>query len=688
MLFELLITSSALYAGIRAYKNKKKNQNADKINKQAQSLWSGKQRSQMMKEMYKGTDKLDISQAEKKANQNLIISFASLAITTGGFIYPPLNFIGAALIIYVARHVFKAAYKSLVEERRLTVWVMDSVILPIFLFSGYYFLAALVGVLYALTDKLITKIEDNTNKNLVDVFGQQARFVWILKDNIEIEIPFDALKNGDIVVVNAGESIPVDGTIIQGTASIDQHILTGESQPAEKGIGDQVLAVTVVIEGHIHVQAEKAGEQTVAAQIGQILTNTTDFREFVRLQGLEDANKMVPLRLLLTGLALPLGTSSTLASLNATFGWHMVIIGPLGTLNFLNLASRYGILIKDGRSLQLLSKVDTVVFDKTGTLTQEQPHVGKLYVCNGYEEDQLLVYAAAAEYKQTHPIALAILEKAEQRGLLWPEIEEAKYEVGYGIKVSLGQELIRVGSVRFMEMEEIAIPPDILKKQQLGYEQGYSFVYVAINNQLGGAIELRATIRPEAKRIINYLQQRHLSMYIISGDHEKPTQKLAEELGIKHYFAETLPQNKARLIEKLQAEGKSVCFVGDGINDAIALKKANVSISLRGASSVATDTAQIILMDQSLKQLEQIFEIASEFEANMKINFLITVIPQTIIIGGVFFLHFGLLSSIVLNQIGLLTGLGNAMLPLYTQKSKGEQSGQASIPHQPKKPSE
>ncbi|OAD20475.1 copper-transporting ATPase, partial [Candidatus Thiomargarita nelsonii] len=176
--------------------------------------------------------------------------------------------------------------------------------LPIFLFSGYYFLAALVGVLYALTDKLITKIEDNTNKNLVDVFGQQARFVWILKDNIEIEIPFDALKNGDIVVVNAGESIPVDGTIIQGTASIDQHILTGESQPAEKGIGDQVLAVTVVIEGHIHVQAEKAGEQTVAAQIGQILTNTTDFREFVRLQGLEDANKMVPLRLLLTGLAL------------------------------------------------------------------------------------------------------------------------------------------------------------------------------------------------------------------------------------------------------------------------------------------------------------------------------------------------------------------------------------------------
>ncbi len=195
---------------------------------------------------------------------------------------------------------------------------------------------------------------------------------------------------------------------------------------------------------------------------------------------------------------------------------------------------------------------------------------------------------------------------------------------------------------------------------------------VTIDDLLGGAIELQATIRPEAKRIINTLQQHNMSMYIISGDHEQPTKKLAKELNIDNFYANVLPENKASIISELQNQGNFICFISDGINDSIALKKANVSISLRGASSIATDTAQIILMDETLNQLIQLFELAKNFNANMNNTLVTTVVPGLITLSGAFFLHFGIASSIILNQMGFAAGMGNVMLPLLkNDKSKG-----------------
>ncbi|MDM8568134.1 HAD-IC family P-type ATPase, partial [Thiotrichales bacterium HSG1] len=356
-----------------------------------------------------------------------------------------------------------------------------------------------------------------------------------------------------------------------------------------------------------------------------------------------------------------LGVMSALATLNAGFGYQMRITAPLSMLNFLTIASKSGVLIKDGRSLELLSQVDTVVFDKTGTLTEEQPHVGKVHCCIDIEENELLTYAAAAEYKQTHPIALAILSETKQRKLNITSVTQAKYEVGYGIKVLVKAKIIRVGSIRFMKMEGIPIPLEMKALQEETHEQGHSLVFVALNDQLAGAIELYPTIRPEAKQIIAQLKQRGLSMYIISGDHEQPTQKLAQKLGIDNYFAETLPEDKANLIEQLQQEGKVVCFVGDGINDSIALKKSQVSISLRGASTVATDTAAIILMDSHLNQLDHLFDIAQEFKINMRNNLNLSIIPGFICLGGVFFLNFGIVTTILLYDAGLLVGVWNAM---------------------------
>ena len=264
--------------------------------------------------------------------------------------------------------------------------------------------------------------------------------------------------------------------------------------------------------------------------------------------------------------------------------------------------------------MELLKDVDTVIFDKTGTLTLDQPEIGDIHTCAEENVDTVLAYAAAAEHRQTHPIARAILAEASKRRVPVPEVDGARYEMGFGLSVQLDDQLIRVGSERYMSLEQIAIPCGIQSVLDTGQENGNSLVMVAVDDQLVGAIELRAALRPEVKAVVAELCERQLRIVILSGDQEEPTRKLARELGISSYYANTFPEEKASRVAQLQAEGRSVCFVGDGINDSISLKKANVSISLRGASTAAMDSAQIVLMDQGLRQLPFILNLSHEFE--------------------------------------------------------------------------
>ncbi|MEZ4727027.1 MAG: HAD-IC family P-type ATPase [Caldilineaceae bacterium] len=294
-------------------------------------------------------------------------------------------------------------------------------------------------------------------------------------------------------------------------------------------------------------------------------------------------------------------------------------------------------MIKDGRALELVSQVDTVIFDKTGTLTLEQLTVGKIHACitgtaTEFTEADVLRYAAAAEYKQTHPIARAILQKAETSRIEIPTTSDVAYTTGLGLEVTVqeGQDaaqLIQVGSLRYMEQKQIPISTAIQSIQTECHQQGHSLIYVAVGNQLAGVIELQPTIRPEAKAIVTALKERAMDLYIISGDQAEPTQNLAHQLGIDHYFAQVLPEEKATLVAELQQAGKSVCFIGDGINDSIALKMADVSISLRGATTMAMDTAQIIMMDGTLRQLPKLFAVADKLESTMQRNFLAGTVP-------------------------------------------------------------
>jgi len=513
--------------------------------------------------------------------------------------------------------------------------------------------------------KLQARTEVHSHQQLINIFGLQQQSVWVIREGMEVEIPLEAVQKEDIVVVNAGEIIPVDGIITDGFASIDQHSLTGESQPVETEVGTKVFAATLVLAGRILIQVEKTGTHTNAAKIGHILQQTQEFKESLRLRGKQISDRFVAPTLLASGLTLPLlGSNPAMAILWSGFGYNMRLLGPISVLNFLHIMAKNGILIKDGRSLEMLQQIDTVVFDKTGTLTMEQPQLSHLYPLQPFNEETLLTYAAAAEYRQTHPIAKAILTAAEQRGLDLPVIDEAAYQVGYGIEVKIKTTVVQVGSARFMHQKGIRLPKEIQELKNQCDAKGHSLVYVALNDNLAGVLELQPCIRPEAKEIINYLKAQGISLYIISGDHEQPTRRLAQALGIEHYFAETLPDKKAELIAKLRASGKFVSFIGDGINDAIALKQANVSISLRGASTAATDTAQIILMDGDLNKLKSLFEIAKAFEANMRTNYLTSMVPGVICLGGVFLFHMGVVGGLVVYYTAKMVGLTNTMLPL------------------------
>jgi len=614
-----------------------------------------------------------LDERKAEANHFMMTSTAAMGLSIAGkLLFPPLSLLSIPLMLYSWSPLVKYGYTGL-REQKINVGIVDALLVAGLTVTGNFILASLTVWTLMIAERILVSTEGDSHAKLVNLFGEQPNSVWVRKDGVDVQIPFESLQIGDIVVVGAGETIPVDGSVIDGPATVDQRVLTGEAQPVEKYKGDIAYASTVVLDGQVVLQVEKAGNETVAAQIGQILDQTADFRASVRSRGRKVADTYAIPTIAVAAVAWPLlGISSAVAALVASFGYNLRVISPISVLNFLQVTSQSGILIKDGRSLELLQQVDAVVFDKTGTLTIEQPQIGEIYLSNDdITQDQLLALAAAAEAKQTHPIAKAILAEAEQRELSLPTIDDAAYEIGYGIKVMLDEKSVRVGSLRFMHMEDVVIPEEMTSIQEYCHEQGYTLVYLAVDQELYGAIEFQPTIRDEVPSLIQALKKRDIALYIISGDHEKPTRKMAQELGIDNYFAEVLPEGKSDIVAQLQDEGRFVCFIGDGINDAIALKKANISISMSGATTVATDTAQIVLMDGELTQMEFLFDIADAYEKNMEQNWYTTMIPAFVCVGGIFFLHFHVLAGVMLYNLGLTVGVANAMSPLarYRQEA-------------------
>lgn len=643
----------------------------------------GKERHTQLQEML-SDESPSLSREERFANRHMALGVGTLGIAIlGHLVFTPLLALASLLGLAAMSGFYYLAWMLWKMNRRFGAAQLMCIYIAFLWLGGYVAIGSLGMVLVGFGYKIKSVTENNSRKTLINVFQLQPTSVWVRSNGYEIEIPFEQLQIGDTLVLQAGQVVPVDGTITDGVANIDQHMLTGEAQPVEKTGGDSILASTVLLSGKVDIHVEKTGSETTAGQIGEILNQSSQHNISVGLKIYELADRFALPTIALSAVSFPfIGPAGAVSLMGANSTIATYVSSTLGMLNFLNLASGHGVLIKDGGALEQLNDVDTIVFDKTGTLTIEQPHVAQIHTFSDMDGAEVLRVAAAAESRQPHPIARAILDAAAEVNLELPPIDKAHYEVGYGLKVRLvaddkrtediqSSPLIRVGSGRFMTMEGITLPEQVDTLAESCQDQGHSLVMVAVDDELVGCIELQPTVRPEAQKIIGGLQERGLDLYIISGDQEAPTRKLATDLGMTGYFANTLPEAKADLVEQLQSEGRQVCFIGDGINDAIALRKAQVSISLRGATTAATDTAQVILMEGNLNQLLHLFQLAEEFERNLKHNFRFTAGVSLVAASGILLAGFTFAATEIFYAVSFLGGLGIAMKPLLDhQKEK------------------
>jgi Cu2+-exporting ATPase len=596
-----------------------------------------------------------------------IMGLAVMAQTGFAWLTP----VSYVLIGYCSVNIFKEATNALFKEKKIKVDILDTGVILLSLLFGQIAAAAFMVWILDLADMLLQKTTKKSRKYIADIFGEQPRFAWLLVDDTEIQVEVKDLKEGDIVVVGTGEPIPVDGVIIEGGAMIDQQSLTGESAPADKHEDEHVFATTVIVAGKIKIKVQETGKDTLASQIISIINEASGYNVKLQSVGEKMADKMVIPTLGLGALGYATtGSGALLAIMNADYGTGIRVAAPIALLASLGNAAKNGILIKHSEVIEKLKDIDVVLFDKTGTLTSEIPTVSRIVTAGAaYKEEKILFYTATAEQKFSHPIAAAILQKARDENIALAKYDESQYYVGLGIKVEIDGNWIKVGSARYMEREDITIPPVIKAALEETGDRGQTAILTAVNNKVAGMIELQSSVRAEAANVIADLRRNGIKeIVLISGDHEAPTKELSRQLNIDRYFAGVLPNEKADYVKLLQDEGKKVMMVGDGINDSAALSHADVGVSLKGASTIAVDVADVVFMDGSLVKFNYLFEVAANLQKNVKRSFLLVAVPNTVCIVGAFMGVFGLKASLVLNNGFNLIAAANGMLP-YTETS-------------------
>ena len=631
-------------------------------------------RDEISKEKESGTDSstLVLVQAAE-INKHLTVAVTGLGLAVVGTVLYPPAILGCVLCtLYNVLDFIRTAHSKWVEKQTLGIELVEVIAIIGGLSVGAYGLSSLTDCLYYVAARFRLQAKGRLQARITNIFQVPQGDVWVLSGEAEFQIPLADVKAGDVLVVSAGEVIPVDGIIVRGAAAIDQQALTGEAQMAERIIGDKVLASTMVITGRIYVHAQLTGKETATAYIETLLQETESFVQSLELRSEVAADATVKPTLVVGAATMllqgPLIGGAVIAS---NYSSVSRLTSPWMLINYLELAASRRLLIKDGRSLESISQVSMVVFDKTGTLTLGRLEFVSIHPLTEAATDEYILHlAATVEQRQTHVIARAILQEAEHRGISISPITDPHYELGHGIRARLGEAEVLVGSERFLSQQGIVVPmlPAHDRIKQDCEDRGNTLVYVAADRILFGALELQPTIRPEALDTIRRLKARGLSICIVSGDNAPPTRALAKVLGIDRYTAGALPQDKARIVAELQAEGHRVCMVGDGMNDAVALRRATVSVSLSSASVLATDSAEIILMDDTLHALDDLFELGNTYARTQQIGTALSITPGVLVASAVFLGFASLPAAFVGYLATTAVGVSFAQLAIWKQK--------------------
>lgn len=604
---------------------------------------------------------------EEDTNNRLVLATVGVAAAAGGvLVAPALNTIALGCVVYNAWPLVKESTRALQKEGRLTIELMDLIAIIVSLYARLLILAATTEIVYVLAVKALAMTRRQAEEELGRVLAERPEHAWVVREGAELQIPLTDLKAGDIVSVRAGELVPVDGEVVEGLGSVDQCALTGEALPEDKGVGDAVFGSTLLTTGRLHVRVTHDGGVTLAQNLEQVIAQTTRYEATLLHQNIRLADATVGPNLGVGAVALlGLGPRAAMAVLSSNYMDLTMLNTPLAMLSYLRLASRSHLLIRDGRSLELAGDVDTVVFDKTGTLTLDRFIVKRILAVGVLGEDEALRLAAAAEGRHMHPIARAIVELAQARGLAAGEPDQLQSMIGSGVGATIGGARVLVGSTRLMTGSGIPVPGAVADEVDAGLARGRPEVYVAVDGRLEAVIELEPILRPGVAELVQRLQASGHRVYLLSGDHETPTRTLAEQLGADGWFAEVLPEEKGAVVQRLQEEGHQVCFVGDGINDAIALRRARLSVSLRGASGLAVNSAQVVLLRDRLDDLEHLFRLGKDYTKDQRLVLPVTFGPSLLSVAGVFLFSSNLITATLLYYASAGVAVAIGLSPMW-----------------------
>ena len=492
----------------------------------------------------------------------------------------------------------------------------------------YFESAVVILTLITLGKYLEAVSKGKTSEAIKKLMGLAPKTATIIKNGKEVSIPIEEVIVGDIILVKPGEKLPVDGEIIEGSTSIDESMLTGESIPVEKNIGSTVIGASINKAGFIKYKATKVGKDTALAQIVKLVEEAQGTKAPIAKMADIIAAYFVPTVMALAIIAavgwLIAGESTVFA---LTIFISVLVIAcpcalglatPTAIMVGTGKGAENGVLIKGGEALETTYKIDTIVFDKTGTITEGKPKVTDI-ICNGIKEEEVLVLAASAEKGSEHPLGEAIVREAEDRSLEFKSLEHFKAVPGHGIEVTIEGKDILLGNKKLMIENNINIESLHVESDRLATE-GKTPVYIAINNKLSGIIAVADTVKENSKAAIEELKKMNVNVAMITGDNKKTAEAIAKLVGIDIVLAEVLPEDKANEVKKLQGQNRKVAMVGDGINDAPALVQADVGIAIGSGTDVAIESADIVLMKSDLKDVVTAIRLSKATIKNIKEN--------------------------------------------------------------------
>ena len=473
----------------------------------------------------------------------------------------------------------------------------------------------------ALLEEATTNRAKKGLKKLISLAPTKGRR---LKDGKEEMIPAEEIRQGDILRILPGETIPVDGTIISGETSVDQSIMTGESLPVDKGVGEEVFCGTINRFGSIDISATKVGENSSLQKLIRMVQDAENKQAPMQRIADRVASWLVPVALLIAILAYVfIGNIVTAVTVLVVFcPCALVLATPTAIMAAIGQATKHGVIIKSGEALEKMGKVDTIAFDKTGTLTYGRLDVSDMISFDeSISETDLLSLAASAEAKSEHPLGKAIVAYAKAKEVPLAESTAFRMTTGKGIFAEVDNRSLLCGNEKFLTENGVSIDNKVQSALERLRTQGKASILVAEGQKCIGVIALSDVLRPEAKDMVSRLSDMHTRTVLLTGDHQKTADYFAQQVGISEVRAELLPEEKVQSIEKLQAENHKVCMIGDGVNDAPALKTADVSVAMGSmGSDIAVDAAEVALMSDDISKIPYLKRLSNATVKTIKVS--------------------------------------------------------------------